>query len=110
MTLKANCNELLDKDSQPPCSKTCTDSLCLKLPEEHTCQDYLARYKDQQHDLGHQHSVDETRKQLWLILQVYKTINDTKSTVPQGYKLLKTLPEKHACSNVLFHCTGMLTV
>lgn len=34
-----------------------------------TCQDDLAGHKDQQHHLGHQHPVNETREQLWLILQ-----------------------------------------
>ena len=33
------------------------------------CQDHLPRHKDQQHNLGLLHAVDEARKQLWLILQ-----------------------------------------
>ena len=34
-----------------------------------TCEDYLAGYKDQQHNLGHLHAVDQTREELRLILQ-----------------------------------------
>ncbi len=34
-----------------------------------TCQNHLARDKDQQNNLGHLHPVNETWEQLWLILQ-----------------------------------------
>lgn len=29
-----------------------------------TCEDYLARYEDEQHHLGREHAIDEARKEL----------------------------------------------
>jgi len=37
------------------------------FPDLSSCQDNLARHEDQQHDLGFDHTIDETREQLRFI-------------------------------------------
>ena len=63
-------------DKETAALHACACEACLSsYAAQPTCQDHLARDKDQQDNLGHLHSVYETWEQLWLILQAQHNLH-----------------------------------
>ena len=48
-----------------------SDTSDWQLVQRPTCEDYFARHKDEEHNFWQLHPVDQTREELWLILQQF---------------------------------------